>query len=143
MKIAIGSDHGGFDLKDELIKTVLEGHEVQDFGVFSAESVDYPDIAAPVCERVRSGEFEKGILICGTGLGMSIAANKVDGIRAAKCDDVYSAEMSRKHNDANVLCFGARVIGVERAKMIVKAWLASEFEGGRHLRRVEKIMALE
>jgi ribose 5-phosphate isomerase B len=140
MKIAIGSDHGGFSLKEE-IKTVLDelGHEYADFGCNSEESVDYPDFAVPVSEKVARGEFERGILICGTGIGMSITANKVKGIRCALVHDLFSAQATRAHNDSNVLAMGERIIGPGVAKEIVRIWLTTEFEGGRHQRRVDKI----
>lgn len=144
MKIAIGSDHGGIHLKS-VLKDYLAEHqvEVQDLGTYTEASCDYPDIAVKVCEAVLAGQAEKGILICGTGIGMSMAANKVKGIRAALCGDVFSAEMSRTHNDANVLCMGERVTGPGLAVRILEAWLAGEFAGDRHTRRVDKIMALE
>ena len=134
MKITIGSDHGAVELKEE-VKMVLHEFEdvrVTDVGTFGTESVD-----------VVSGKADRGIVLCGTGIGISIAANKIDGIRAALCGDVYSAIMSRKHNDANVLAMGGRVTGIGPAGEIVRAWVCTEFEGGRHARRVDKIMALE
>ena len=142
--IAIGSDHGGFELKNE-IKKHLEsrGFEVKDFGAYTKDSVDYPDIAEAVCKPVANGEFEFGVLVCGTGIGISIAANKIDGIRAALCADVYSAAMCRRHNNANILCLGGRVTGPELAFMIVDTYLREEFEGDRHQRRIDKITALE
>ena len=139
MKIAIGCDHTGVDLKRALLDSVLKEHEVIDIGTNSKESVDYPDIAKPVARAVAAGEVERGILICGTGIGMAMAAGKIKGIRAARCSEPYSAEMSRRHNDANVLCFGARVIGSGMAEKIVEKWLSTPFEGGRHARRVGKI----
>lgn len=145
MKITIGSDHGAVELKEE-VKMVLHEFEdvrVTDVGTFGTESVDYPDIAEKVCADVVSGKADRGIVLCGTGIGISIAANKIDGIRAALCGDVYSAIMSRKHNDANVLAMGGRVTGIGPAGEIVHAWVCTEFEGGRHARRVDKIMALE
>ena len=145
MKITIGSDHGAVELKEE-VKMVLHEFEdvrVTDVGTFGTESVDYPDIAEKVCADVVSGKADRGIVLCGTGIGISIAANKIDGIRAALCGDVYSAIMSRKHNDANVLAMGGRVTGIGPAGEIVRAWVCTEFEGGRHTRRVDKIMALE
>ena len=145
MKITIGSDHGAVELKEE-VKMVLHEFEdvrVTDVGTFGTESVDYPDIAEKVCADVVSGKADRGIVLCGTGIGISIAANKIDGIRAALCGDVYSAIMSRKHNDANVLAMGGRVTGIGPAGEIVRAWICTEFEGGRHARRVDKIMALE
>lgn len=145
MKITIGNDHGAVELKEE-VKMVLHEFEdvrVTDVGTFGTESVDYPDIAEKVCADVVSGKADRGIVLCGTGIGISIAANKIDGIRAALCGDVYSAIMSRKHNDANVLAMGGRVTGIGPAGEIVRAWVCTEFEGGRHARRVDKIMALE
>lgn len=143
MTIAIGSDHNGVALKEALVQSALQGHTVRDFGVFTAESVDYPDIAFAVARAVASGECERGILICGTGIGMAIAANKVKGIRAAACSDVYSAKMSRRDNDANILCLGGRVVGPGLAAEIVTVWLQEPFAGGRHARRLEKIHAQE
>lgn len=145
MKITIGSDHGAVSLKDE-VKLILKEYdnvEVKDIGTFGAESVDYPDIAEKVCADVTSNKADRGIVLCGTGLGISIAANKIKGIRCALCHDVYSAKMSREHNNANVLAMGGRVIGFGLAGEIVRAWLSTEFAGGRHERRVNKIMALE
>ncbi len=144
MTIAIGSDHAGFPLK-QVVKSWLEehGYEVDDLGTYDTKSVDYPDYAAAVAHAVAEGKADRGILICGTGIGMSMSANKVPGIRAALCTDVYTARMSRRHNDANVLCMGARVIGPGVAESIVEAWLSEEFEGGRHARRVGKINALD
>ena len=144
MKLMIGSDHGGFELKQEVIKHLEElGHEVTDVGCYDPSSCDYPDIAKSGCEKITSGECERGILICGTGIGISMAANKIKGIRAACCSDTYSAKYTRLHNDANVLCFGGRVVGGGLACELVDAYLSVEFEGGRHQRRVDKIMALE
>lgn len=144
MRIALGSDHGGFLLKSEIKKHLEEkGIEFEDMGCFSTESVDYPDIGQAVGEAIVRGEFDKGIICCGTGIGISISANKVPGIRAALCGDCFSAKASREHNDANVLALGERVIGVELAKMIVDVWLSSEFLGGRHGRRVGKIAKIE
>lgn len=140
MKIAIGADHGGFQLKNELMGYIRElGHEVTDMGCYSPESVDYPDIAFPLAAAVASGEYERGILICGTGIGVSICANKVRSIRCALCSDVLSAQLTREHNDSNVLAMGGRIIGVETAKAIVSVWLSTPFLGGRHARRVDKI----
>lgn len=144
MKIAIAADHGGFELKDSMVEYIKSlGNEVVDLGTNSADSVDYPDYAKKVCEEIQKGNSDLGILICGTGIGMSLAANKFEGIRAACVSDVYSAKMSRNHNNANVLCIGARVIGDEVAKLIIKTFLENEFESGRHQRRVDKIMAFE
>lgn len=142
--IAIGSDHGGFELKNHIINYLKEKNiDIKDFGCFDENSVDYPDIAEAVCDSINSGESECGILVCGTGIGISIAANKIDGIRAAHCHDVYSAEMTKRHNNANVICMGGRVVGRELAFKIVDAWLGAEFEGGRHQNRIDKIHALE
>ena len=145
MKITIGSDHGAVELKDEVKKVLAEfdGVEVKDVGTFDMTSVDYPDIAEKVCADVVSGESERGIVLCGTGIGISIAANKIHGIRCALCNDVYSARMSREHNDANVLAMGGRVIGFGPAGEIVRVWITTDFVGERHERRVNKIMALE
>lgn len=144
MKIAIGSDHGGFNLKKTIIEYLEENNiEYRDFGCYSEESVDYPDFARLVAEAVSRGEFDSGILICGTGIGVSIAANKVKGIRAALCNDCFSARMAREHNDANILAMGERVIGKGLALEIIKTWLESKFQGGRHQRRIDKIMQLE
>lgn len=143
MKIVIGCDHNGFGLKQALLKSALKGVRVEDLGVFDENPSDYPDIAFRVAEAVSEGKVDRGILICGTGIGMAIAANKVKGVRAAAVSDVYSAKMSRKDNDANVLCLGGRVLGWGLAAEIVKAWLKEEFEGGRHQRRIEKIRQKE
>lgn len=144
MKIALGSDHGGFKLKEE-IKAYLdsEGYTYKDFGTLSEDSVDYPDYALQVAESVACGEYDRGILICGTGIGIGIAANKVRGIRAALCHDTFSARASREHNNANILTMGERVIGPGLARDIVKAWLEAEFSGGRHLIRIDKIKEIE
>ena len=140
MMIAIGCDHGGFLLKTEIIKYFNEiGLKYKDFGHFSTESVDYPDVSKKVCTAITLGECEKGILICGTGIGMSIAANKIKGIRAACCSDTFSAKLTRQHNNANVLCIGERVVGKGLALMLVDNFLNTEFEGGRHLDRINKI----
>lgn len=142
--LAIGSDHGGFELKNHVMKHLDElGIEYKDYGCYDENSVDYPDIAKAVGETVASGECERGILICGTGIGISIAANKIKGIRAALCSDVYSAKMTKEHNNANIICMGGRVIGRELAFMIVDTWLGAEFQGGRHQARIDKIHALE
>ena len=145
MKITIGSDHGAFELKEEVKKVLaeFEGVEVKDAGTFSTEAVDYPDIADKICADVVSGVADRGIALCGTGIGMTIAANKIKGIRCALCHDVFSAKMSREHNNANVLAMGGRVIGYGLAGEIVRAWLTTEFEGGRHDRRLGKVTALE
>ena len=142
--IAIGSDHGGFELKQEIAKFLTEqGYEIKDFGIHSSKSVDYPDIAHPVCMSITSGECDRGILVCGTGIGISIAANKVHGIRAALCTDCFSAKMAKEHNNANIITLGGRVTGPGLALEIVEAWLKAEFQGGRHQTRVEKIHNLE
>ena len=144
MKIAIACDHGGFKLKQAVIQELKRlGQEVEDFGTYNEESCDYPDYASKAAKAVASGECEKGVVICGTGIGVSITANKVKGIRCALCHDVYSAKKTRQHNDANMLAMGARVIGEGLALEIVDAFFTSEFEGGRHIRRIEKMMALE
>ena len=142
--IAIGSDHGGYLLKEEIKKHLKKkGYEFKDFGTDSTASCDYPVYAEKVCRAVQSGECEKGILICGTGIGMSMCANKCKGIRAAVCGDHFSAEFTRKHNNANVLCLGARVIGAGIAMQLVDIFLTTEYEGGRHEKRVEMMMQLE
>lgn len=144
MKVAIGSDHNGFNLK-ELIKEHItsKGIEVVDCGVNDTKPVDYPDIALSVSNKVAAGDFDRAILICGTGIGMAIVANKVPGVRAAQCSDIYSAERARKSNDAQVMTLGAQVTGTELAKKLVDAWLESEFEGGRSLSKVEKIKQID
>ncbi len=138
MKVAIGCDHGRLDLKD-IVKSVLKelDHEIDDQGCNSSESVDYPNFAKAVSSLVRNGECERGILICGTGIGMSMAANRIPGIRAALCHEMFSARMSREHNDANVLCLGARVIGQGLAAETVRTWMTTDFAGGRHQRRID------
>ena len=137
MKIALGSDHGGFALKREIADWLKEaGHEVLDLGNEGTASVDYPDYADKVCRAVLSGDCARGILVCGTGIGMSMVANRHRGIRAALCHDAFTARMSREHNDANVLCLGGRVLGPALALDIVAVWLATAFEGGRHQRRI-------
>lgn len=143
MSVAIGSDHGGFHLKQAVIEYLKEaGVDYKDYGTYTLDSCDYPDIAKTVAEAVLAEDGTRGILICGTGIGIGIAANKIKGIRAALCHDTFSAEYSRKHNDANILTMGERVIGPGLACKIVETWLNHEFEGGRHARRVEKIEAL-
>ncbi len=138
--IAIGCDHVGFELKTHVIDHLQKkGHSVKDFGTYSTERTDYPIFGKAVAEAVTNGDCEKGILICGTGVGISIAANKVKGIRAVVCSEPYSALLSRQHNDTNILAFGSRVVGRDLALMIVDAWLGGEFEGGRHQKRVESI----
>jgi len=142
--IALGCDHVGLELKRP-IKEYLESRSiaVKDYGTFSSERADYPEFARLVAHAVASGECEQGILFCGTGVGISIAANKVHGIRAVVCSEPYSAKLSRQHNNTNILCLGARVVGIELAKMIVDEWLAATFEGGRHARRVQMIAEIE
>ncbi|HLU22876.1 ribose 5-phosphate isomerase B [Lederbergia graminis] len=144
MKVALASDHGGVNLRAE-IKNLLEemNIEYEDFGCDCEGSVDYPDYALPVAKKVASGEFDRGILICGTGIGMSIAANKVKGIRCALVHDLFTAKVTREHNDTNVLAMGERVIGPGLAREIAKAWLTAEFEGGRHATRIGKIATYE
>ena len=144
MKIAMGSDHGGYALK-ERIKSYLEsqGHQVEDFGCHSTDSCDYPDFGRAAAEAVSTGACERGIVICTTGIGISITANKVKGIRCALCGDAFSAEMTRRHNDANVLAMGAGIVGPNLAERIADVFLSTEFEGGRHQRRVDKMMAIE
>lgn len=144
MKVAIAADHGGYRLKAEITKLLDEMNvKYDDFGCHCEDSVDYPDYALPVAEKVAKGEYDRGILICGTGIGMSIAANKVPGIRCALVHDTFSARATREHNDSNILAMGERVIGPGLALEIVKIWLETEFAGGRHERRVEKIKGYE
>ncbi len=144
LRIAIGSDHAGLLLRAEIYRTLLaRGVEVNDLGPFSSESVDYPDYAAKVCDEVVGGRASLGVLVCGTGLGMSIAANKRHGIRAVLCHTEFEARMGRAHNDANVLCLGERVVGLGVGISILNAFLDSAFEGGRHQRRVDKLAALD
>lgn len=144
MKIALGNDHRGVAFKQRVAAVVSAmGHEVIDFGANAPASVDYPDFAIPVARSVAAGEAERGILICATGHGMCIAANKVHGVRAANCRDMVDAEMSRLHNDANVLCLSADLVGEDLMERMVRHWLDARFEGGRHARRVEKIAKFE
>ena len=146
MKIGIGNDHSALELKAEIIQFLKEkGHEIVDYGTNSTESCDYPAYGEIVARAVAAGEVDQGILICGTGLGISLAANKVRGIRAAVCSEPFTAKMARAHNNCNILAFGARVVGAELAKMIVGTWLDTEFESGseRHRRRVDMIMSIE
>lgn len=143
MKFYIATDHAGIDLKDYTVELLKEkGHEVIDLGPFSKDRVDYPDYAIKVCEAVLADKTSQGILICGSGIGMSMAANRHSGIRAALCHDAYTAVVARGHNDANVLCFGERIIGKGVAESILDAWCAGNFEGGRHMGRVAKIEAI-
>mgnify|MGYP001050955926 CR=1 FL=1 len=144
MRIALGCDHRGLDLKRAIITFIQElGHNYHDFGTYDTEPVDYPDIARAVAEAVASGDFEHGILICSTGIGMSIAANKVKGVRAALCHDSFTARRARQHNDANILCLRGENIEVNSALEIVRIYLSTAFEGGRHIPRLEKVKALE
>lgn len=144
MKIGIGSDHGGFELKDSIKKYLTNnGYEVVDYGTHNTESVDYIEYAVAVSNGVLAGEVECGILMCGTGIGIGISANKINGIRCACVSDEFSARMAKKHNNANIISLGGRTIGPELANSIVDSYLNEEFEGGRHQRRVDKIMALE
>lgn len=142
--IGMGSDHGGYELKEQIKKHLTEkGFEIKDYGTLDGAAVDYPDIAKVVCDGVVGGDCEYGILFCGTGIGISIAANKVKGIRAAHVTDSYSGKMAKEHNNANVICIGGRITGYEIAREIVDAYISAEFAGGRHIPRVEKIMNLE
>lgn len=144
MKIGIANDHAAVDMKNEIVAYLEEkGHEVVNYGTNTYDSCNYPEFGEKIGRAVASGEVEKGIAICGSGLGISLAANKVKGVRACLCSEPYTAKMSREHNDANVLAFGARVIGIEMAKMIVDTWLETEFLGGRHQTRVDMIMDIE
>ncbi len=144
MKVALGADHAGLGLKDKIAAALVEtGHEVDDLGTYRPDSCDYPDFAAKVAREVAGGRAQRGILVCATGVGMTMAANKVAGVRAALCNDLYTARFARLHNDANVLAVGARVVGPEQALEIVDLFMGTEFEGGRHQRRVDKIMELD
>lgn len=144
MRIAIGSDHGGLELKNEIISFLKElGHDVHDYGTYTKDSCDYPDFGFPVAEGVRRKEFDRGIVICTTGIGMSIVANKVKGIRCALVYNTMQAELTRQHNDSNVLALGAKIVSVDLAKEITKIWLETEFTHGRHENRVNKIIKYE
>ncbi len=144
MNIAIASDHAGYEMKNFIKNVLFEmGHKVIDMGTDSSCSVDYPDYAEAVAKAISEGLYERGILICGTGIGMSIVANKFKNIRAALCNDIFTAKMSRLHNNANILCIGARVIGIGVAEEIVKTWINTPFEGERHVRRLDKINLIE
>ena len=144
MKIAIGCDHGALDLKNAVVAHLeKQGHQVTDFGTYTLDSCDYPDYAVQAAKAVADGSCERGIVLCTTGIGVSIAANKVKGIRCALLSDVMSARMTREHNDTNVMAIGAGVVGQMLALQIVDTWLGTEFEGGRHQRRIDKMMALE
>ncbi len=139
LKIGFGSDHGGINLKNKLIEVLKDDYEVEDFGTYTTESVDYPVYAKKVADAVVEGKVDRGIICCGSGIGVSIAANKVKGVRAVVCTDTTSARYSRLHNDANVLCLGERIIGVLLAEDVCKVWLETDFEGGRHQRRVDML----
>ncbi|MBQ3235206.1 MAG: ribose 5-phosphate isomerase B [Clostridia bacterium] len=144
MKIAFGCDHGGFPAKEEVINFLIQkGYEVLDAGTFSDASCDYPEYAVKVCNAVLDGSCDKGVLICGTGIGMSIAANKINGIRCAHVTDLFSAEMTRRHNDTNVIALGARITSVETIIKCIDIFLTTEFDGGRHQTRVDKVMEIE
>ncbi|MFI3325510.1 MAG: ribose 5-phosphate isomerase B [Clostridia bacterium] len=144
MKIAIGCDHGGYDLKESLLKYLIEqGNEVKDFGSYDGSAVDYPQIGADVGKHVVNGKAEFGVLICSTGIGISISANKVKGVRAALCAEPHSAEMTRRHNNANVICFGGHMVSDVMAKKMLDIFLTTEFEGGRHQRRIDLITDIE
>lgn len=144
MKIGIGNDHAAVEMKNDIVEYLKEkGYEVVNYGTDTSESCNYPEYGEKVGRAVASGEVDLGILICGTGVGISLAANKVKGVRAVVCSEPYSAKLSRQHNNTNILAFGARVIGIEMAKMIVDEWLGAEFLGGRHQTRVDMIMAIE
>ena len=144
MRVAVGCDHRGVGIRSKLVELLGRlGHEVTDVGVYTMDPVDYPDVAALVAEKVSRGEVERGVLVCGTGLGMCIAANKFPGVRAAPCHDDLTAEMSRRHNDLNVPCLSADLLGERLIDRMVEIWLSTPFEGGRHARRVEKIQALD
>lgn len=144
MRIAVGSDHRGFHLKDKILAYLKSaGHEVEDAGARGDESVDYPDYSAVVAKKVSNGEIDRGILICGTGIGMAIAANKFPGVRAAPCTDEVTAEISRRHNNLNVLCLSADLLSPRVVERMVQVWIDTEFEAGRHQRRIDKITQLE
>ena len=144
MNIAIASDHRGYHAKENIKRVLVQmGHEVADFGTDSDHSADYPDFVPPVCAAVSSGDADRGLLLCGSGIGMCMTANKVHGIRAALCHDELTAEMSRRHNDANVLCMGGDLLGEGIIRRVVEIWMSTDFEGGRHERRVKKMMRLE
>ena len=144
MKIAVGCDHGGLEHKNAIAEHLKErGFEIRDFGIYESHPVDYPDIAYPLAKSVAAGECDLGILVCGTGIGMSLAANKVKGIRAAACSEHFSAKYTRLHNNSNILCLGGRVIGVGTAVELADLFVDTEFEGGRHQKRIDKVMAIE
>ncbi|MBE7040069.1 MAG: ribose 5-phosphate isomerase B [Ruminococcaceae bacterium] len=142
--IVIGSDHGGYELKEVIVKYLKSiGKEVKDCGTFDGASVDYPDIAKEVCAEYKKGGYEFGILICGTGIGISIAANKIEGIRCALLNNEYSAKMTKRHNNSNIIAFGGRVVGPDMAIGMLEAYMSAEFEGGRHQKRIDKVSELE
>lgn len=144
MKIAVGCDHGGLEHKNAIVEHLkAEGFEVEDFGIYENKSVDYPEIALKVANSIKNGENELGILVCGTGIGMSLAANKVNGIRAAACSEHFSAKYTRLHNNSNILCLGGRVIGIGTALELCDIFVNTEFEGGRHQRRIDMITEIE
>lgn len=144
MRIAIGCDHRGVTMRDKVVQLLGDlGHEVVDVGTHDKQSIDYPDVAAVVARKVSNNEVDRGILVCGSGLGMAIVANKFPGVRAAPCHDAITAELSRRHNDLNILCLAGDILGERLVDRLVETWLSTEFEGGRHLRRVEKVMAIE
>jgi ribose 5-phosphate isomerase B len=144
MRISVGCDHRGVSLKDKIVRLLNNlGHDVDDVGVNNEQSVDYPDVAAVVARKVSKGEVDRGILVCGTGLGMAIVANKFPGVRAAPCHDSVTAELSRRHNDLNILCLAGDILGERLVDRLVETWLSTEFEGGRHQRRVDKVKAIE
>ena len=144
MRISVGSDHRGLEVKNRLTELLARlGHEVSDEGTNSSVSVDYPDIASAVAEKVARGEVERGILVCGTGIGMSITANKFRGVRAATCNDAVTAEISRRHNDANVLCLSGDLLGQRNIDRLIEVWINTKFEAGRHARRLDKIAQIE
>lgn len=144
MKVAVGNDHRGLGVRARVLGLLTElGHEVHDLGATGPSGVDYPDYAIPVAEEVAAGKADRGVLICATGHGMCIAANKVSGVRAVNCRDVIDAELSRRHNDSNIVCLAADLLGEDQIERIIRAWLGAEFEGGRHTRRREKVTAYE
>ena len=144
MKVAVGNDHRGLAVKQRVVDLLIKlGHEIHDLGANGPAGSDYPDFAIPVGEEVSTGKADRGILICATGHGMCIAANKVSGVRAVNCRDVVDAELSRRHNDSNVMCLGADLLGEEQIERMIRTWLATESEGGRHIRRTEKVIAYE
>jgi ribose 5-phosphate isomerase B len=144
MRIAVGSDHRGFQVKQRIIKLLSQwGHQISDEGTYTSDSIDYPDIASSVGQKVSLGEVDRGILVCGTGIGMAIAANKFRRVRAATCHDELTAEMCRRHNDVNVLCLAGDLLGERNLESLIEIWLTTDFEGGRHARRIRKIREME